>query len=94
MDDVQLTLKAYTKRIAGLDMGLTARQIKAANVNGDNELSVDDAQNILKYYTQKTVAGKDITWEDILGKKPLPPSGSRRFCMKLPGIFRMMKQNR
>ncbi len=50
-------------------MGLTERQIQAANVNGDGELSVDDAQNILKYYTQKTVAGKDITWEDILGKK-------------------------
>ena len=67
VDDAQLALKAYTKRIAGLDMGLTERQIKAANVNGDDELSVDDAQNILKYYTQKTVAGKDITWEDILG---------------------------
>ena len=50
-------------------MGLTERQIQAANVNGDAELSVDDAQNILKYYTQKTVAGKDITWDDILGSK-------------------------
>ena len=31
------------------------------------------------------------TEKDILGKKPLPPSGSRRFCLKLPGLFRMMK---
>ena len=69
VDDAQLALKAYTKRIAGLDMGLTARQIKAANVNGDAELSVDDAQLILKYYTQKKVAGKDITWDDLLVKK-------------------------
>ena len=64
-------------------MGLTERQIEAANVNGDEELSVDDAQSILKYYTQKTVAGRDITWEDILGKKPqaLP------FLLKLKSFF-------
>ena len=66
VEDAQLTLKAYTKRIAGLDMGLTERQIQAANVNGDAELSVDDAQFILRYYTEKVVAGKDITWEAIL----------------------------
>ena len=72
VEDAQLTLKAYTKRIAGLDMGLTERQITAANVNGDEELSVDDAQFILRYYTEKHVAGKDITWEDVLGRKPQP----------------------
>ena len=69
VDDAQLALKAYTRRIAGLEMGLTERQIQAANVNGDAELSVDDAQFILKYYTEKVVAGNDITWDDILSKK-------------------------
>ncbi len=69
VDDAQLTLKAYTERIAGNDMKLTAEQIKAADVDGNGEISVEDAQNILKYYTEKSVAGKDITWDDIFGKK-------------------------
>ena len=29
---------------------------------------VDDAQLILRYYTEKTVAGRDITWDDLLKK--------------------------
>lgn len=69
VDDAQLTLKAYTERIAGNDMKLTAEQIKAADADGNGEISVEDAQNILKYYTEKSVAGKDITWDDIFGKK-------------------------
>lgn len=69
VDDAQLTLKAYTERIAGNNMKLTAEQIKSADVNSDGEISVDDAQNILKYYTKKSVAGKDITWDDIFSKK-------------------------
>ena len=69
VDDAQLTLKAYTERIAGNDMKLTAEQIKAADVDGSGEISVEDAQWLLKYYTEKHVAGNDITWDDILGKK-------------------------
>ena len=69
VDDAQLTLKAYTERIAGNDMKLTAEQIKAADVNGDGEVSVDDAQNILIYYVNNTVAGKILTWDELLGKK-------------------------
>jgi biopolymer transport protein ExbD len=72
VEDAQLALKAYTKRISGKDMELSDKQIKAANVNGDEELSVDDAQLILKYYTEKYVAGKNITWGDLLGKQPQP----------------------
>ena len=68
VDDAQLTLKAYTKGVAGLDNGLNPAQAKAADINGDGEVSVDDAQLILKYYTQKKVAGKDITWDDLLKK--------------------------
>ena len=50
-------------------MKLTDEQIKAADVDGNGEISVEDAQWLLKYYTEKYVAGKDITWDDILGKK-------------------------
>ncbi len=69
VDDAQLTLKAYTERIAGNDMKLTDEQIKAADVNGDGEISVDDAQNILIYYVNNTVAGKVLTWDELLGKQ-------------------------
>ncbi len=69
VDDAQLTLKAYTERIAGNDMKLTDEQIKAADIDGNGEISVEDAQWLLKYYTENYVAGKDITWDDILGKK-------------------------
>lgn len=69
VDDAQLTLKAYTERIAGNDMKLTDDQFKAADVDGNGEISVEDAQWLLKYYTEKYVAGKDITWDDIFGKK-------------------------
>ena len=50
-------------------MKLTAEQIKAADIDGNGEISVEDAQWILKYYTEKYVAGKDITWDDIFSKK-------------------------
>ena len=74
VDDAQITLKAYTERIAGKKTGLTDAQMKAADVDGNGEVSVEDAQLILKYYTEKVVAGKDITWADILGKKAQPRS--------------------
>ncbi|MBR3044427.1 MAG: hypothetical protein IKI45_08095, partial [Oscillospiraceae bacterium] len=67
--DVQLALKAYTMRISGKEMGLTDKQIKAADVNENGELSVDDVQNILIYYVNNTVAGKKLTWEQLLGKQ-------------------------
>ena len=58
-------------------MGLTAEQIKAADIDGSGEVSVEDAQLILKYYTEKDVAGKDINWDDILGKKTQAAPGNR-----------------
>ena len=70
VEDAQLTLKAYTRHVAGLESTLTPEEEKAADVNGDGEVSVDDAQLILRYYTEKYVAGKDeLTWEDLLKKK-------------------------
>ena len=55
-------------------MGLTDEQIKAADVNEDGELSVDDVQNILIYYVNNTVAGKVLTWDQLLGKQQQPQS--------------------
>ena len=66
IEDAQLTLKAYTKSIAGKDSGLTAAQIKAADVNLDGKVSVEDAQLILRFYTDRNVSGRKITWDDLL----------------------------
>ena len=66
VEDAQLTLRAYTEHVAGLESKLTPGQKKAADINDDGEVSVEDAQLILRYYTEKTVAGKDITWDDLL----------------------------
>ncbi len=81
VDDAQLTLKAYTERIAGNDMNLTPEQIIAADIDCNGEVSVEDAQWLLKYYTEKYVARKDITWDDILGKntQALPRLIKKRF---------------
>lgn len=64
--DAQLTLAAYARRIAGKPLGLTDPQFRAANVNFDEQLSVEDAQFILKYYARNTVAKNPTTWEELL----------------------------
>ena len=64
-------LVSYTEQLAGNDMKLNADQIKAADVDGNGAVGVEDAQWILKYYTERFVARKNITWDDILGKKGL-----------------------
>ncbi|MBP0966295.1 MAG: hypothetical protein J5722_01560, partial [Oscillospiraceae bacterium] len=69
VDDAQLALRAYANRIAGNPTGLDAQQTKNADVNEDGEISVDDAQNILIYYVNNTVAGKVLTWEELLAPK-------------------------
>ena len=68
IDDAQLALKAYTEKLSGKPHGLTAAQYKAADVNHDGDLSVEDVQYILIYYTERSVAGKNITWDDLLKK--------------------------
>ena len=64
--DAQLTLAAYARRIAGKPLGLTDSQFRAANVNLDEQLSVEDAQFILKYYARNTVAKNPTAWEELL----------------------------
>lgn len=64
--DAQLALNAYTAAVAGLASGLNDSQTKAADVNEDNNISVEDAQMILLYYVQNTVSGIPTTWEELL----------------------------
>ena len=65
-DDAQSALTAYTESIIGNETGLSDRQKKAADVNRDGVLGVEDAQFILLYYTENVLAGKSLTWEQIL----------------------------
>ncbi len=53
--------------MAGKDSGLTDVQKKAADVNEDGTVSVDDAQFILLYYVANHVSKRSLTWEQILG---------------------------
>ena len=68
IDDVQTALKAYTEQVAHKTPNLTAGQRMAADINGDGELTVEDVQYILIYYTENNVAGKHLTWEDIMNR--------------------------
>ena len=52
-----------------MEMTLTAAQIKAGDIDGNGIISIEDAQYILTYYTEQTIAGKAVTWDDILPKK-------------------------
>lgn len=66
IEDVQIALRSYTAMAAGLPETLTAAQKKAGDVTGDGTVSADDVLLMLKYYTENTVAGKKLTWGDLL----------------------------
>ena len=66
--DAQLALLAYVQTMAGLESGLTEQQAKAADINGDKTVSVEDAQLILIYYVSNTISGQNVTWDELLGK--------------------------
>ena len=66
VEDAQLALINYTELFAGNDPDLTPRQLNAADVNKDGKLTVEDAQYILQYYTETAVAGKSITWRNVI----------------------------
>ena len=55
--------------MAGMGSGLTEQQMKAADVNHDGEVSVDDAQTILIYYVRNTLSGTPTTWDEVLDKQ-------------------------
>ena len=69
VDDAQAALIAYTEQFAGNPVDLTAAQRKAVDVNEDGVLSVEDAQYILIFYTENNVAGKNVSWNEIIPKK-------------------------
>ncbi len=75
VDDAQLTLNAYVKRMAGKATGLTEQQTAAADVNGDHAVTVEDAQTILLYYVKNTLSNTPTAWEKLL-KKNAPASPS------------------
>lgn len=68
VEDAQLALLAYVESITGQSTGLTAQQELAADINGDKKVSVEDAQMILLYYVSKSLSGKSVTWDELLGK--------------------------
>ena len=53
--------------LTGNSSGLSEDQMLAADVNGNNELAVDDAQNILNYYVRNVISGETVTWSELLG---------------------------
>lgn len=68
IEDAQQVLNTYTAVLSGYSAELTAEQEAAGDVNSDQTVDVADAQFILTYYTEKIVAGKTVSWEDIIGK--------------------------
>lgn len=67
VEDVQLALQAYTNVLARKASGLNALQYEAASfvMLLDDGLSIEDVQLILRYYTEKEVAHRDISWDDL-----------------------------
>lgn len=65
ISDAQLALSSYVEDISGIESRLTEEQRTTADVDGDQELSIKDAQCILNYYLANIIAKKYISWEDL-----------------------------
>lgn len=63
VSDAQIALKNYVETFAGNTDGMPVNV--RTDVSGDDILDVVDAQLILKYYTQNSVAGADVSWYEI-----------------------------
>lgn len=66
IEDAQSVLIAATEALTGKEIPLTAPQIKACDIDGDGSVTVADAQFILLYSVNNSVAGVSTTWEKIL----------------------------
>ena len=64
---------------------LTEQQVKAADVNADGIVSVDDAQSILIYYVKNTLSGRTVTWDEMLGRNK--PAEELPILTKIRTIF-------
>ena len=73
VDDVQQLLKEYVTTLSGRASALPEDHRKIADIDEDGNVDIIDVQLLLKYYTEQT-ARKDITWEEILGKRPQYPA--------------------
>ena len=64
--DAQMALGAYAELIAGNEHGLTETQFAAADVDGNENLSARDAQNILMYFLLNNVLDDPTDLETLL----------------------------
>ncbi|MBR6717383.1 MAG: leucine-rich repeat protein, partial [Oscillospiraceae bacterium] len=67
--DAQLALVEYVTVMSGKDGTFSAAQTKAGDIDGSGSVGVDDAQNILMYYVENRVAGKTVSWEELLERQ-------------------------
>ena len=68
VEDSQLALNAYVQIMIGMPSGLSQTQLTCADVDGNSIFDVLDAQFILRYYTENTLAGRNLSWADIIKK--------------------------
>jgi hypothetical protein len=66
LNDVLKALKAYTVTAGQAESGLSETQSYAADVDGSGDLTLSDAQNILRYYTVNTLGQQNVSWVDIV----------------------------
>ena len=66
--DAQLVLSEYVNVMSGQASAFDDAMKKAADISKDGAVSIDDAQYILKYYVENTVAGRKLTWEALLAE--------------------------
>ena len=66
LDDALKALKAYTVTAGQAESGLSETQSYAADVDGSGDLTLSDAQNILRYYTLNTLGQGNVDWVDIV----------------------------
>ena len=59
-------MQAYTARLAHRDNGLSAEQFRAADINEDGFIGVEDAQYILLYYVSAELIHKPKTWYEVM----------------------------
>ena len=65
-EDAQIVLQAYVRTISRRPSGLTQAQLAGADVDGSGTVDLDDAQYILRYYVLNVLAGRNVSWNDIL----------------------------
>ena len=67
LEDAMMTLKCYTRQVAGLeDTGLTYWAQEAADIDRNGEVDVTDAMTILKYYVTCVAGNAPATFEEFL----------------------------